>query len=49
MSQGKTREEALANIHEAMELWLETEAELGGAVPSPVSMEIEEFDVKVAA
>ena len=49
MSQGKTREEALVNIREAMELWLETEADKGGGAPQPVSVELEEVDVKVAA
>jgi predicted RNase H-like HicB family nuclease len=49
MSQGRTRAEALANIQEAMELWLEAEGEKGGQVPEPICVEIEEVDVKVAA
>jgi predicted RNase H-like HicB family nuclease len=49
MSQGRTRDEALANIHDAMELWLEAEAEKGGDAPQPVSVEIQEVDVQVAA
>jgi len=28
LSQGETREEALANIREALELWLESQAEM---------------------
>jgi len=49
MSQGATREEALRNIREAMELWLETEQENGGNAPAPVKIDIEEVDVKAAA
>ena len=49
MSQGTTREEALRNIREAMELWLETEQEKGADAPVPVKIDIEEVDVKVAA
>jgi predicted RNase H-like HicB family nuclease len=37
ISQGKTREEALANIREAMELWLEVDAEKGGNSSPPLA------------
>jgi len=49
ISQGKTREEALANIKEAMELWLEVEAEKTGLVPAPQVTELAEVDVQMAA
>jgi predicted RNase H-like HicB family nuclease len=49
ISQGKTREDALANIKEAMELWLEVEAEKTGNVPPPQITEIVEVDVQLAA
>ncbi len=35
VSQGRTEEEALDNIKEAMELWLEVEAEKHGQPPEP--------------
>jgi predicted RNase H-like HicB family nuclease len=34
---GNTQEEALANAHEAIELWVETAKENGITVPEPVS------------
>ena len=39
-SQGKTREEALANIREAIEGWLETEQDKdeAGAVPGAIEL-----------
>jgi len=49
VSQGHTRDEALANIKEAMELWLEVEAEQSGAPPQPVEVELAVVEVKVAA
>ena len=36
-SHGATPEEALANVQEAIELWLETAKEKGIAIPEPVS------------
>jgi len=41
ISQGKTREEALANIKEAIELYIEVLEELGQEVPGdyPISVE----------
>ena len=45
ISQGKTREEALANIKEAMELWLEVEAGNAGQAPEPRVIEIAEVEV----
>jgi predicted RNase H-like HicB family nuclease len=45
ISQGRTREEALANIQEAIELCLETRAQEGWTLPS----EYEVVDVIVAA
>ena len=45
ISQGKTRDEALANIQEAMELWLEVEAEGAGKAPEPRVVEIAEVEV----
>ncbi|HEM46922.1 MAG TPA: type II toxin-antitoxin system HicB family antitoxin [Alphaproteobacteria bacterium] len=46
VSQGRTREEALANIKEAMELWLEVEAEESGAAPEPRTIELAEIEVR---
>jgi predicted RNase H-like HicB family nuclease len=45
ISQGRTREEALANVQEAIELCLETRAQEGWTLPS----EYEVVDVTVAA
>ena len=36
-SQGATREEALANVREALEGWIETAKEKGWVVPEPYS------------
>ena len=36
MAHGDTREEALLNIQEAMELWVEVAQETGQTVPEPV-------------
>jgi antitoxin HicB len=33
MSQGETAEDALANVQEAMQLWLEVSTEQGNAIP----------------
>jgi predicted RNase H-like HicB family nuclease len=49
VSQGRTRDEALANIKEAMELWLEVEAEQNGRAPQPVEVELAVVEVEVAA
>ena len=38
MAHGDTREEALASITEAMDLWVETAQELGRSVPTPVAI-----------
>jgi len=35
MAHGDSRESALASIHEAMELWLQTAEELNRPVPQP--------------
>jgi predicted RNase H-like HicB family nuclease len=49
-SQGRTREEALDNIQEAMELWLEVEAEKqDGPLPQPVIVELAEIELPRAA
>ena len=45
MTQGETYEEALKNIREAMELWLENALEDGDIIPEPVADE-EEFSGK---
>jgi predicted RNase H-like HicB family nuclease len=34
VSAGDTRDEAIANIREAVDLWLETRRELGWAIPA---------------
>jgi predicted RNase H-like HicB family nuclease len=49
VSQGQTRNEALANIKEAMELWLEVEAEQNAQPPAPVEVELAVIEVEVAA
>ena len=49
VSQGRTRSEALANIREAMELWLEVEAEKSGHAPEPIVVELTEIEIEVAA
>lgn len=40
ISQGRTRTEALANIHEAVLLYLESLEEHGDALPPPITEEI---------
>jgi len=35
MAHGKTRDTALANLHDAMHLWLDTAREQGRAIPEP--------------
>ena len=35
MAHGSTQNEALANIREAMDLWIETAKEFGDPIPSP--------------
>ena len=45
VSQGKTRDEALANIKEAMELWLEVETGDAGQTPIPRKDEMAEVAV----
>ena len=44
-SQGRTREEALANIREAIEGWLEVQEERGTAGPAGEDVEIVEVAV----
>ena len=44
VSQGDTREEALANIREAMELYIQDCIEAGDPVPNEVGREFIEFD-----
>lgn len=48
ISQGATRDEALANIAEAAELWIETVTELGGPVP-PDDRGVEVATIQTAA
>ena len=43
ISQGRTRKEALANIREAIELYLESLQEHGDPVPPPITEEIIEI------
>jgi len=35
MAHGSTHDEALANIREAMDLWIETAKEFGDPIPAP--------------
>ena len=35
MAHGDTQEEALANVKEAMQLWLDTAREFGDTIPEP--------------
>ncbi len=35
MAHGPTQDEALANIREAMDLWIETSKEFGDPIPAP--------------
>jgi predicted RNase H-like HicB family nuclease len=35
MAHGKTNEEALKNVNDAMELWLKTAVEFGDPIPKP--------------
>jgi predicted RNase H-like HicB family nuclease len=44
ISQGVTRDEALANIKEAMEAYIESLEERGEPVPLPISEELVEID-----
>lgn len=44
-SQGRTREEAVASIREAVEGWLEVQEERGGAVPAAEGVEVVEVAV----
>jgi predicted RNase H-like HicB family nuclease len=45
ISQGTTREEALTNIREAIELYLESLAEHNEPVPPPITEEIVEIEM----
>jgi predicted RNase H-like HicB family nuclease len=45
ISQGTTREEALTNIREAIELYLESLAEHDEPVPPPITEEIVEIEM----
>ena len=38
LAHGDTREEALASITEAMDLWIDTARELGRHIPTPVAI-----------
>ena len=38
LAHGDTREEALASITEAMDLWIDTARELGRPIPTPVAI-----------
>jgi predicted RNase H-like HicB family nuclease len=40
MAHGKTQEEAILNIKEAMELWIDTAKEFGDFIPQPKSLQI---------
>ncbi len=35
LAHGKTQSEALENVHEAIELWIETATEFGDKIPQP--------------
>lgn len=35
MAHGSTQEEALANVKQAMQLWIDTAKEFGDAIPAP--------------
>jgi predicted RNase H-like HicB family nuclease len=35
MAHGASQEEALANIHEAIQLWIDTATEFGDPIPEP--------------
>ncbi len=39
MAHGNTQEEAMANIKEAMELWIDTAREFGDFIPQPKSLQ----------
>ena len=50
ISQGRTRDEAIANIREAMEGWLEVEADKhSGTVPLQRESEFVEIEVDIPA
>lgn len=38
MAHGKTQKKALANIKEALELWIDTAQEFGAPIPQPRAM-----------
>ncbi|MEZ6235046.1 MAG: type II toxin-antitoxin system HicB family antitoxin [Phycisphaerales bacterium] len=44
-SQGDTRSEAVANIHDAIEGYLESLRKSGDPIPAPISEEIVEVDL----
>lgn len=48
-TQGDTYEEALANIHEAVELYVEDLLESGEYVPQPSAITLTNFEVSVGA
>ncbi len=41
MAHGNTPESALANVQEAMQLWIDTAKEFGDRIPEPKSKQIE--------
>lgn len=45
VSQGKTRDEALANIGEAITGWLEVQADRAESTPAPAKVEVVEVAV----
>jgi len=47
-SQGDTRDEAIANIKEAIELWIESALAEGEEVPADQPLEISEVEIQVA-
>ena len=40
MAHGKTQEEALGNIKQAMNLWIDTAKEFGDPIPKPMSRKL---------
>lgn len=40
MAHGKTHEEAIGNIKEAIELWIDTAKEFGDVIPEPKSLQL---------
>ena len=45
ISQGKTRQDALANVREAIELYIESLEAHGDSIPPPITEEFVEVDI----